>query len=92
MLTGITSDKDYAKKSYVIWGAGTQGRKPDLPLTKANHCANVVATANMSLPELMAAHFKPTKEVAADQAPPSTHRIEISPGVLVSAQAICRCL
>ena len=40
-------------------GAGMQGRKPNPPLTKANHCANVVATANMSLPEVMAAHFKP---------------------------------
>jgi hypothetical protein len=46
--------------SYVIWGAGTQGRKPKAPLTKANHCANVVATANVSLPQLLADHFKPS--------------------------------
>ena len=48
-----------ASVSYVIWGAGTQGRAPKPPLTKANHCANVVATANLSLPQLLAAHFKP---------------------------------
>ena len=46
-------------KSYVIWGAGTQGRAPDVPLTKRNHCANVVGTANVSLPQLLADHFKP---------------------------------
>jgi hypothetical protein len=57
-----TSDERYATKSFVIWGAGTQGRVPEPPLTKANHCANVVATANMSLPELLAAHFKPTNQ------------------------------
>ena len=45
-------------KSWVIWGAGTQGKTPKPPLTRANHCANIVATANMSLPELLAAHFK----------------------------------
>jgi hypothetical protein len=44
--------------SYVIWGAGTQGKTPLAPLTKANHCVNVVATANLSLPELLANHFK----------------------------------
>lgn len=46
-------------KSWVLWGAGTQGKAPKPPLTRANHCANVVAAANMSLPELLAAHFKP---------------------------------
>ena len=47
-----------AASSYVVWGAGTQGRTPHPPLTRANHCANVVATANVSLPQLLANHFK----------------------------------
>ena len=47
-----------ADVSYVVWGAGTQGRTPHPPLTKANHCANVIATANISLPQLLANHFK----------------------------------
>jgi hypothetical protein len=54
----MTKDARYATKSYVIWGAGTQGGTPKPPLTRANHCANVVATAAMSLPELLAAQFK----------------------------------
>ena len=44
--------------SYVIWGAGTQGKAPEPPLTKANHCANVVGVANVSLPHLLADHFE----------------------------------
>merc|ERR1740117_596849 len=51
--------------SYVIWGAGTQGQAPLQPLTKANHCANVVATANVSLPQLLADHFKQRPVVRA---------------------------
>ena len=47
-----------AGRSFVVWGAGTQGKAPKPPLTKANHCTNVVATANMSLPQLLAAHFQ----------------------------------
>jgi len=46
-----------ANESYVLWGAGTQGRAPGPPLTKANHCANVIGTANKSLPQLLADHF-----------------------------------
>jgi hypothetical protein len=45
-------------QSWVIWGAGTQGKAPKPPLTRANHCANVVAVANVSLPQLLADHFK----------------------------------
>jgi len=53
----ITSDAKFAKSSLVVYGAGTQGGTPKPPLTRANHCANVVATANVSLLELMARHF-----------------------------------
>jgi hypothetical protein len=56
-MTKSTRGK-YANNSWVIWGAGTQGRAPKPPLTRANHCANVIATAAMSLPELLAAQFK----------------------------------
>jgi hypothetical protein len=58
-LCCMTTDPKMANLSYVIWGAGTQGRTPKPPLTKANHCANVVATANVSLPHLLADHFRP---------------------------------
>ncbi len=44
--------------SWVIWGAGTQGAAPKPPLSKANHCANIVATANLSLAQLLVDHFK----------------------------------
>ena len=54
----MNSPATSSASSYVIWGAGTQGRTPDPPLTIANHCANVVAVANTSLPQLLADHFK----------------------------------
>ena len=57
----ITKDQGsvYAQNaSWVVWGAGTQGRAPKPPLTRANHCANVVATAGVPLPELLSNHFK----------------------------------
>jgi len=53
----MTKDARFANTSLVVWGAGTQGRPPKAPLTKANHCANVIAQAPMSLPQLLAAHF-----------------------------------
>eukprot|EP00040_Diaphanoeca_grandis_P030663 m.181823 g.181823 ORF g.181823 m.181823 type:complete len:381 (+) comp32081_c1_seq3:65-1207(+) len=46
--------------SYVIWGAGTQGARPHPPLTKANHCTNVVGVANISLGQLLMNHFVTT--------------------------------
>eukprot|EP00035_Acanthoeca_spectabilis_P013138 m.238986 g.238986 ORF g.238986 m.238986 type:complete len:467 (-) comp15813_c1_seq4:208-1608(-) len=55
----MTTDPAFATQAYVVYGAGTQGGAPKPPLTKANHCANVVATANMSLPALLARHFEP---------------------------------
>ena len=58
-ITKDPHDPLSANRSWVIWGAGTQGRPPKPPLTKANHCANVVGTANMSLSQLLADHFKP---------------------------------
>ena len=49
----------YARsQAFVIWGAGTQGKKPGAPLTTEQSCANIIATAPMSLPALLAAHFK----------------------------------
>lgn len=55
----MTTDPAFATQAYVVYGAGTQGAAPKPPLTKANHCVNVVATANMSLPALLARHFEP---------------------------------
>lgn len=49
---------DVYDKAYVIWGAGTQGKTPKPPLTRANHCTNVVAVANISLSELLMKHFE----------------------------------
>ena len=54
----VTKDTEYQHKSYIVWGAGTQGQAPLPPLTKKNFCANVVGVANLSLPELMIAHFQ----------------------------------
>ena len=50
---------DGGHKAYVVWGAGTQGKPPAPPLTRANHCANIVGVANMSLQELLMRHFEP---------------------------------
>ena len=49
-----------AERSYVVWGAGTQGHAPKPPLTKANHCTNVVVISNVSLPQLLTSHFENT--------------------------------
>jgi len=54
----MTNDTAYAHKSWVVYGAGTQGRAPKPPLTSANHAINAVAEAPVSLPELLAAHFR----------------------------------
>jgi hypothetical protein len=55
----MTTDPAFQNTSLVIFGAGTQGAPPKPPLTKANHCANIVATASMGLPQLLARHFDP---------------------------------
>eukprot|EP00666_Eupelagonemidae_sp_cell4sb_P012889 gene12889-biopygen38218 len=44
------------KGSYVIWGAGTQGRSPEAPLDGAKAGVNVVATADMPLDKLLMAY------------------------------------
>ena len=51
------SNSSNSNKTWIIWGAGTQGKIPKPPLTLANHCTNVVAVANMSLANLFQHHF-----------------------------------
>lgn len=45
--------------SYIIWGASTQGQKPEPPLTGSDAGTNAVATANVSLVELLSTYFAP---------------------------------
>lgn len=46
------------KDSYVIWGASTQGKPPDSPLTGHDAGVNVVGVRRgMPLTELLASYF-----------------------------------
>ena len=44
-------------ESYLIWGASTQGRRPDPPLTGSDAGTNAVATAGVPLDQLLMAYF-----------------------------------
>ncbi|CAB9507939.1 expressed unknown protein [Seminavis robusta] len=46
------------KPTFLVWGAGTQGRQPKPPLTVETQCANVVAVTNVSIRALFEAQFK----------------------------------
>ena len=46
--------------AYVIWGASTQGRPPNLPLTGRDAGTNAVGYAPMALTEMLAAYFPET--------------------------------